>query len=93
MSGLLLRYLAYLGPNRRPAEVSFRSGLNVICGASETGKSYIAESIDFMLGQELPVRDIPERAGFDRLRLKIESEGWPPLPAGAQHRRREFSNL
>jgi len=53
--------------------------LNVVCGASETGKSFIAESIDFMLGQENPVRDIPERAGYDRTRLIIESADHPPL--------------
>ena len=32
-----------------------------------------------MLGQEAPVRDIPERDGYDRIRLAIESAGWPPL--------------
>lgn len=79
MSGLLLRYVAFFGPNEPPADLSFAPGLNVICGASETGKSFIAESIDFMLGQESPVRDIPERDGYDRIRLIIESHGWPPL--------------
>jgi hypothetical protein len=79
MSGFTLRYLAYFGPNKATAALSFHPGLNVICGASETGKSFIAESIDFMLGQENPVRDIPERAGYDRIRLIIESTDWPPL--------------
>jgi hypothetical protein len=79
MSGLLLRYLAFFGPDKPPAGLSFAPGLNVICGASETGKSFIVESIDFMLGQENPVRDIPERDGYDRVRLAIESNGWPPL--------------
>lgn len=79
MSGMLLRYLAYFGPDRPPAVLSLAPGLNVICGASETGKSFIVESIDFMLGQENPVRDIPERDGYDRIRLAIESAGWPPL--------------
>jgi hypothetical protein len=79
MSSLLLRHLAYLGPDKRPASISFGPGLNVICGASETGKSFIVESIDFMLGGgELP-RDLPERAGYDRVRLLIESAAWPPL--------------
>jgi hypothetical protein len=32
-----------------------------------------------MLGQKDPVRDIPERDGYDRIRLRIESAGWPPL--------------
>ena len=79
MSGLLLRYLAFFGPDKPPADLSFAPGLNVICGASETGKSFIVESIDFMLGQENPVRDIPERDGYDRIRLTIESTDWPPL--------------
>lgn len=79
MSGLLLRYLAFFGSGKRPADLSFSPGLNVICGASETGKSFIVESIDFMLGQEKPARDIPERDGLDRVRLVIESAGRPPL--------------
>ena len=79
MSGLLLRYLGYFGPDRPAADLSFEPGLNVICGASETGKSFIAESIDFMLGQKDPVRDIGERKGYDRVRLLVESPDWPPL--------------
>ena len=79
MSGIRLRYLAYFGPNKPPAELSLAPGLNIICGASETGKSFIVEAIDFMLGQENPVRDIPERDGYDRIRLAVESAGWPPL--------------
>src|ERR1041385_8642878 len=79
VNALILRYLAYLGPNCPNAELSFSAGLNVICGASDTGKSYVAETIDFMLGQESPVRDIPERAGYDRIRLKIETSGYLPL--------------
>ena len=79
MSGILLRYLAFFGPDKLPADLSFAPGLNVICGASETGKSFIVETIDFMLGQEKPVRDIPERDGYDRVRLVIESADHPPL--------------
>jgi len=79
MSDLLLRYLAYFGPHKPAAAISLEPGLNVICGASETGKSLIVESIDFMLGQESPVREIPERAGYDRIRLLVESHDWPPL--------------
>ena len=79
MSSLLLRYLAFLGPNKPLADLSFVPGLNVICGASETGKSFVVESIDFMLGQQVPVRDIPERDGYDRIRFSIESADWPLL--------------
>jgi hypothetical protein len=79
MSGIRLRYLGYFGPSRPTADIVLHPGLNVICGASETGKSFIAESIDFMLGQKDPVRDIPEREGYDRIRLQIESHDWPYL--------------
>ena len=79
MSSLLLQYLAFFGPDKPPAYLSFAPGVNVVCGASETGKSFIVESIDFMLGQEKPVRDIPERNGYDRIRLSIKSTDWPPL--------------
>ncbi len=79
MSSLLLKYLAFLGPNRPPASIKLESGLNVICGASETGKSFIVESIDFMLGGGTPPKDIPEKAGYDCVRLLVESAGWPPL--------------
>lgn len=79
MTGLRFRFLVYFGPDKQPAVVSFEPGLNVICGASDTGKSFLVESIDFMLGQKDPVRDIPERDGYDRVRLAIESAGWPPL--------------
>ncbi|GAB7080898.1 AAA family ATPase [Megalodesulfovibrio paquesii] len=79
MSGILLRYLAYFGPGREPAAIEFGPSLNVICGASDTGKSLILESIDFMLGRTDPVPDIPERSGYDRIRLIVESAGHSTL--------------
>ena len=79
MSGLQLRGVAFLGPARESASIAFRPGVNVICGASETGKSFIVEVIDFMLGGRPPLRDIPERAGFDRIRMPVVCAGWPTL--------------
>ncbi len=77
MNSLLVSYLAYFGPNRKPASLKLEPGLNVVCGASDTGKSIIVESIDFMLGQEEPVRDVPERAGYDRIRLVLGQSDHP----------------
>ena len=74
---LRLNRIAFTGP-RREAEVSFRSGLNVICGASDTGKSFLAESIDFMLGGSA-LREIPERIPYDEIQLDLEvdnAEAW-----------------
>lgn len=57
-----------------PAQLDFYNGLNVICGASDTGKSFIIESIDFLLGASSPLRDIPERVRYDRARLAFQRE-------------------
>lgn len=80
--GLRLRHLAFHGPDRKRASVSFGPGLNVLYGASETGKSFIVEAIDFMLGGKPPLRDIPERIGFDRVLLGIETTGGEQFTLG-----------
>lgn len=73
---LSLRQLCFTGPDKEPAILTFADGLNVIYGASDTGKSFILEAIDFMLGGQTELRDIPEREGYDRIALAIApSEG------------------
>ncbi len=71
--GLRLRHLSFHGPNREPAIVEFGPGLNVIYGASDTGKSFIVEALDFMLGGKGPLRDMGEREGYNRALLAIET--------------------
>lgn len=70
---LVLHRLAFNGPEKQAAEVVFDKGLNVICGASDTGKSFVAESIDFMLGGKETPSDIPERVGYDLVSLTLEA--------------------
>jgi hypothetical protein len=45
----------------------------VIYGSSDTGKSFVVEAIDFMLGGKPPLRDIPERVGYDRVWMSIQA--------------------
>jgi len=71
--GLRLRHIAFHGPDRERATLKFGPGLNVLYGASETGKSFIVEAIDFMLGGKPPLRDLPERVGYDRVLLGMET--------------------
>jgi hypothetical protein len=59
--------LVYRGPEKPPAEIMFQAGLNIICGSSETGKSFVVETIDFMLGSSSELRELPERSGYDRV--------------------------
>lgn len=74
MSSIRLRFLSFFGPARDTAVVEFEDGLNVIYGASNTGKSFIVEAIDFMLGGRGPLRDIPERVGYNQVLLAIQSD-------------------
>ena len=68
---LQLRRIAFSGPEKN-AELTFVSGVNVICGASDTGKSFLAESIDFMLGgAQLP--KIPERVPYGKIALDLHA--------------------
>jgi chaperonin cofactor prefoldin len=70
---LLIKGLSYLSPVKAPASLEFDAGLNVVFGASNTGKSFIVESIDYLLGGGRDLRDIQERVGYDRARLVLET--------------------
>lgn len=71
--GLRLRHLSFHGPARKFATIPFGPGLNIVHGASNTGKSFIVDAIDFMLGGKGPLRDIPERVGYDQILLALET--------------------
>jgi len=71
--GFHLMFLGFFGPQKEAATVAFGPGLNVLYGASNTGKSFIVEAIDFMLGGKPPLRDIPERVGYDLVLLGLEN--------------------
>src|SRR5262249_17938703 len=76
-SYLQLRKIAFGGPKKR-AELAFTPGVNVICGASDTGKSFLAEFIDFMLGGS-KLKEIPERVGYGESALEFatsDGENW-----------------
>jgi hypothetical protein len=73
IAGFRLCFLGFFGPQKQAATVKFGPGMNVIYGASNTGKSFIVETIDFMLGGKPPLRDIPERVGYDLVLLGLET--------------------
>jgi hypothetical protein len=68
---MYLESIAFTGPTRSRT-VEFVTGVNVVCGASETGKSFLAESIDFMLGGST-LREIPERLPYAGGALKLST--------------------
>jgi hypothetical protein len=71
--GFHLVRLALIGASVADAEVRFSQGLNVITGPSDTGKTFIIQSIDFMLGARDAPEDIPEANGYETILLEIKA--------------------
>lgn len=69
--GICLTRLTLKGAGVTDAEVRFTSGLNVIVGVSNTGKTFIAHCVDFMLGGGRSPKKIPEAALYDTLFLGL----------------------
>ena len=72
-SKFILKRLILRGENKKDACLNFEKGLNVIAGASDTGKSFAFECINFGFGSsdvhELP----PEADGYNSVYLEIET--------------------
>ena len=71
MLQLKLVHLTFIGADVEPARVEFGPALTLIRGPSDTGKSFIVDAIDFMLGANA-LKEIPERAGYSTVLLGIE---------------------
>ncbi len=70
---IVIDQLMFIGPERTPVSLQLKSGVNIIWGASNTGKSFVRKSIDYLLGGELPTLP-PEGKGMDSYVL------WLTLP-------------
>lgn len=72
---LQLRFIRFLGPGKEAVEFPFKSGFNILYGSSDTGKTFLVEAIDFMLGAGDDLRDIPERVGYESILLGLNAHG------------------
>jgi hypothetical protein len=70
VSTITLLHLTFVGPGKAPATVEFGRHLTVIYGASDTGKSFIVDAIDYMLGAS-KLKKIDEADGYTRILLGI----------------------
>jgi hypothetical protein len=68
---LTIASLAFTGTAEEAASLKLQPGLNVLYGASNTGKSFTVKTIDFMLGSTRPLPDIRERNGFARAWMAV----------------------
>ena len=72
---LALTRLAFSGPSADIAALKFEPGLNLIFGASNSGKSFAYKAIDCAMGASRPLPDIEQRRPYDRLWLSFTSGG------------------
>ena len=73
MDRLTLTGIRVEGQAVQPAAVDFAPGLNVISGASETGKTFIASTIDFLLGASSPPLENALSRKYNRAFLGIRA--------------------
>lgn len=71
MKGVKLRHLVFTGTNIEASELIFEEGLNIVYGASNTGKSFASNAILFMLGVIKKLPEIDEIAGYDSVWLAL----------------------
>jgi hypothetical protein len=62
------------GDGKETATIKLKSGLNVIAGASNTGKSYIVECLQFILGSSDVPKRIKESIGYTSLEVTFKDE-------------------
>lgn len=68
---IILRYIALTGPKCDTARMDFNDGVNVIFGASNTGKSFTIKLLNFMFGGKKIPPEIDEREGYDAVWLGL----------------------
>ncbi|WP_026768818.1 AAA family ATPase [Asinibacterium sp. OR53] len=70
-NGFIITELRLMGPMMPPAFVKFSRGLNVISGPSNTGKTYIFQCINYMLGSSQRPKSIPVASNYSHCYLEI----------------------
>lgn len=71
MLQLTLVHLTFIGANAAPASVEFGRAVTLVRGPSDTGKSFIVDAIDFMLGASA-LKEIPERLPYTTVLLGLQ---------------------
>lgn len=69
--GFTIAKVVVQGQGKPDALLEFGPGLNVIAGASNTGKTYAWQLIDFMLGASKPPKGIPVGTGYTHSWIEI----------------------
>ena len=72
MSSFFISRIIATGEKVVASKIDFKQGLNIVCGPSNTGKSYIFHCIDFLFGSSSKPFD--ESTGYDTVRMEVITE-------------------
>lgn len=72
MNGFKVNKLILTGEGVESKSISFKKGLNVLVGPSNTGKTYVFQCIDFVLGRSKPPKKIKLSQNYEYAYLEIE---------------------
>ncbi len=74
-TGFFVERLLVRGLGKIDAVLDFIDGLNVVAGASDTGKSYAVSCLDYVFGASKPPRQIAAARGYDTLIATVTERG------------------
>lgn len=69
--GFFIEKVRLFGEGLPDAEIHLKDGFNVVFGASNTGKTYIAQCIDFAFGRTKAPKNIPEASSYETVEVSI----------------------
>lgn len=71
MSRFYIKQISAYGAGRTPSTIPFEDGVNIIHGASNSGKSYVISCINFMFGGDIPFTK--DSTGYDTISMILKS--------------------
>lgn len=72
MANFFIKRITATGENVAASSLDFTEGLNIICGPSNTGKSYVLQCIDFMFGSS--AKPFDESTGYDTVQMVVQTK-------------------
>lgn len=70
-AGFIITGLALIGPSVPVAAIKLQNGLNAVIGPSNTGKTFIAQCINYAMGASTKPKEIPEAAAYETVALSL----------------------
>ncbi len=72
MNGFKINSVSIVGEQVEDKVVSFKRGINILAGPSNTGKTYLVQCIDYVFGKSDIPKEIDESKGYEKIVLEIE---------------------